>query len=110
MLKSVQSSLLAQAFVFALVFIGFYVVESRPYSESFFDSLLAYVTWVPAMWGGILGGLIIYLLLAIVAIVSLTLSARDYRRRWTLPLFNISAFLWTLFPWISYQFGDYRGP
>ena len=110
MLKSVQSSLLAQAFVFALVFTGFFVVESRPYSESFFDSLLAYVTWVPAMWGGVLGGFLSYILLILVAIVSLALSARDALRRWALPLFNISAFLWTLFPWISYQFGDYRGP
>jgi hypothetical protein len=111
MLKTIRSSLLAQAIAFVLVFSVFYLVESRSYSEStYFETLLAYFIWLPVFWDGIPGGFLTYILLAFVAIVSLALSSRDTLRPWALPLFNVTALLWTLFPWLTYQLGDYRGP
>ena len=110
-LKSPRWSLLTQAVMFAVVFTVSFLVESRSDPEAhYFESLLAYVTWVPAFWDGIPGGLLTYILLALTAIVALAFSSRSTSRTWSLPLFNVSAFLWTLFPFLTYQLGDYRGP
>ncbi len=110
-LKSPKWSLLAQAIIFVGVFSVFFALESHTDPEAgYFESLLAYVTWVPAFWDGIPGGFLTYILLAGVAIVSMILSFRSAPRAWSLPIFNISAFLWTLFPCVTYQLGDYRGP
>ncbi|MGK0189509.1 MAG: hypothetical protein ACI9R3_005326 [Verrucomicrobiales bacterium] len=74
MLKPIKSSLLVQALGFILVFAGFFVVESRSSSGVGFDnSLLVYITWMPAMWGGIVGGFPAYFLLILAAVVSLAL-------------------------------------
>ena len=110
-LKSPKWSLLAQAVIFVVVFGVFFAIEARSDSEArFFESLFAYVTWVPAMWDGMPGGFLSYVLLTLVALASLAASSRSTLRAWSLLLFNISAFLWTLFPCLTYHLGDYRGP
>jgi len=110
-LKSPKRCLLTQGIIFAGVFGVFFVIEARTDTEAhFFESLFAYVTWVPAMWDGIPGGFGVYILLALVALASLAASFRSELQAWSLPLFNISAILWTLFPCLTYHLGDYRGP
>lgn len=109
--NSLKASLIIQGVAFFLVFTVFHFANSSPdWEVGYSDDLLAYVTWVPAFWDGIPGGILTYITLSVMTILSFALSARESFRQWSLPLFHIFALQWSLFPCMTYQLGDYRGP
>ena len=110
--NSIKISLAVQSLIFALCFGFYWFTECRPDSglADIPEDILFYLTWLPSMWDGIPGQFLTYLVLALLSIVALIVSFQVSCRSWAVAAFNVLASLWSLFPVLNLNIGDYRGP
>ena len=110
--RPIKTSLVVQALFLVFWFGVYWFTECTANSDesSLGDAVAFYFGGLPLFWDGIPASMVVYLVLAVVALLALGLSFRRSFRRWALPGFNFAAACWSLLPYLNMRIGDYNGP